>query len=68
MLTSGHGVEIIGNVFHNLCANNNLLFLNGMCAFWRSAAPTIHGHSPNSVHAALLCAACAFLPVQRISS
>ena len=29
MLTSAHGVEIVGNTFHNLCNSNNLLFLNG---------------------------------------
>ena len=31
MLTSAHGVEIVGNTFKNLCSNNNLLFLNGGC-------------------------------------
>jgi len=49
MLTSGHGVEIIGNVFRNLCANNNLLFLNGKVAFGGRTS-TGNRHFPCAPH------------------
>jgi hypothetical protein len=31
MLTSAQGVEVLNSTFHNLCINNNLLFMGGGC-------------------------------------